>query len=377
MNPKNDAIELIGRWNHGEVSPGDLVARLLEPLMRRLEDKALPLTKESERHLILSLSTAVPQKFATLGHFLTYAESTIRLALGIQPTKRPIEFRPNLNYIADPEDINIWNDVRSISFEEQSGLEASRSLEILEQMEESEGHDRSDSAGGISFSSLAFAPTLDLSGIGLTSELEGFMPVIERIRASDSSLARFAALRLFGGLTLVEIAKRTSSPLASVRHSWELLKAELSIQQKTSPVAILGVDVQLLRTIQTHPELLGTLDWRSFEKVLAEVLDRLGFEIELQRGTKDGGVDIFALRGDSTFGSHRYLIQAKRWTSRVGIEPVRELLFLQEHYRVSKGCLATTARFTRGAWQLANEYKWRLELRDIEGIREWIGLALK
>lgn len=131
------------------------------------------------------------------------------------------------------------------------------------------------------------------------------------------------------------------------------------------------IDLALYRALTAHPELLKTLDWRTFERLLADILETFGYVVELQRGTKDGGVDIFALRSDH-FGQHRYMIQAKRWTNRVGVEPVRQLLFLQGHHHATKSCLATTSAFTEGAWDLAAQYRWQLELRDFDGIREWV-----
>jgi hypothetical protein len=135
------------------------------------------------------------------------------------------------------------------------------------------------------------------------------------------------------------------------------------------------VDPELLAAIAKHPLMLKTLDWRDFEKLLAELLARLGYEIELQRGTKDGGVDIFALKRDGVFGKHRYLLQAKRWTDAVGVEPVRELLFLHSHHRMTRSALATTSRFTQGAWELAQQYAWQLELKDYDKLLEWLALA--
>jgi restriction system protein len=90
-----------------------------------------------------------------------------------------------------------------------------------------------------------------------------------------------------------------------------------------------------------------------------------------QRGTKDGAVDIFALRLSTTFGQQRFLLQAKRYKNKVGVEPVRQLAFLHPHYNVTKSCLATTLSFTRGAWELADQYKCWLDLRDAKGIIDW------
>jgi HJR/Mrr/RecB family endonuclease len=142
-----------------------------------------------------------------------------------------------------------------------------------------------------------------------------------------------------------------------------------------TPITLDLVDPLLLQIIAKQPELLRTLDWRLFEKLLAKILEELGYEIELQRGTKDGGVDIFALKADRILGPHRYLLQAKRWTNAVGVEPVRELLFLHGHHKITKSCLATTSRFTAGAWELARDYAWQLELRDFDKLQEWIQLS--
>ncbi len=142
-----------------------------------------------------------------------------------------------------------------------------------------------------------------------------------------------------------------------------------------SEITLELVDPLLLDILAKHPELMKTLDWRMFEKLLAQLLEDLGYEIELQRGTKDGGVDIYALKKDSIFGPHRYLLQAKRWTNAVGVEPVRELLFLHSHHKITRSCLATTSRFTSGAWELARDYAWQLELKDFDKLQEWINMS--
>ena len=48
------------------------------------------------------------------------------------------------------------------------------------------------------------------------------------------------------------------------------------------------IDAAFYKALQGHPELLKTLDWRTFEKLLADILAKLDYQIELQRGTKDG-----------------------------------------------------------------------------------------
>ena len=145
---------------------------------------------------------------------------------------------------------------------------------------------------------------------------------------------------------------------------------------RTDNIWIEPIDHSSLRLLVKHPELLSALHWRSFEKLLAHLLRELGYEIELQRGTKDGGVDIFAQKEGGAFGLHRYLVQAKRWSKAVGVASVRETLFLHNEHRMTKSCLVTTSRFTAGASKMAEEFRWQLELRDSERLREWLRKAL-
>lgn len=251
---------------------------------------------------------------------------------------------------------------------------ADQQLEIIEFLEREDREARQEQ-GPTSFSSFQTRDTANKS--------EDFLSqVANHIELADPAVARLLSLRVFGGLTLREIAAREGQPVSAIRRDWIIAKEWIQRTQhphirdlSESLITLAPIDADVLKLIYNDPDLLRTLDWRTFEKLLAELLGRLGFEIELQRGTKDGGIDIFALRRDGALGPHKYIIQAKRWSRRVGVSPVRELLFLQDQFRVSKACLATTASFTRGAWQLAGEYRWKLELRDLEGIKDWVGLA--
>jgi Restriction endonuclease len=148
-------------------------------------------------------------------------------------------------------------------------------------------------------------------------------------------------------------------------------------ERKSSVLTLEVIDIGLYRTLVGNPDLLHTLDWRAFERLLADILETFGYEIELHQGTKDGGIDIVAIKREDVFGHHKYILQAKRWTKKVGVEPVRQILFLHDHMRATKSCLATTAKFTKGAWDLSQQYSWQLELRDHSGLYEWIYATAK
>ena len=154
--------------------------------------------------------------------------------------------------------------------------------------------------------------------------------------------------------------------------------AEQPDEEPQAPLVQLDViDLALYRTLQLHPELLRTLEWRKFERLLADVLETLGYEVELQKGTKDGGIDIIALKKSEEWGDHRYLIQAKRWKNRVGVEPVQRLLFLQNDLRATKACLATTSTFTRGLFRVLSGRRSQIEFPtvEIDGVDEVLLIA--
>jgi HJR/Mrr/RecB family endonuclease len=131
-------------------------------------------------------------------------------------------------------------------------------------------------------------------------------------------------------------------------------------------------DLKVYKLIAQNPSLLSTMDWRIFEEMLADLLRRFGYEVELTRKTKDGGIDVIALSRTSDFGVHKYILQAKRYSTAVQVSPVRELMYLHHEERATKSCLATTSTFTKGAWQEAQKHRWTLELKDKGGILEWI-----
>jgi hypothetical protein len=132
------------------------------------------------------------------------------------------------------------------------------------------------------------------------------------------------------------------------------------------------IDLSLYRALISHPELISSLNWRTFEKLLADILETFKYEVELMQGTKDNGIDVIAIKKEDNIGIHRYLIQAKRWNNKVGIEPVERLLFKVKETNSTKGCLVTTSQFTKGAWVMANRYKYILELKDYENLKIWL-----
>jgi Holliday junction resolvasome RuvABC ATP-dependent DNA helicase subunit len=92
---------------------------------------------------------------------------------------------------------------------------------------------------------------------------------------------------------------------------------------------------------------LGNLSGVDFEKVIADLLDRIGFRAELTKASGDGGIDIIATLDRTIFGG-RYLFQCKRFAhdNLVGAPTLRDFYGAVTADRAVKGVFITTSGFT-------------------------------
>lgn len=57
-------------------------------------------------------------------------------------------------------------------------------------------------------------------------------------------------------------------------------------------------DQEILRYLAKHPGHVHSLSPETFERIIAEIMDSFGFEVELTQQTRDGGRDIIAVGTD-------------------------------------------------------------------------------
>ena len=133
---------------------------------------------------------------------------------------------------------------------------------------------------------------------------------------------------------------------------------------------------KLIAELARNPSLLYQLHWRRFEELIAELLARAGFDVELTSASRDRGVDIYAVR-HGTFGSLLYVVECKRYAPRRGVSPglVQQLYGVVEREKATQGLLATTSFFTKGAVSEHRDLQFRLHLRDYRAICDWLQVA--
>jgi tetratricopeptide (TPR) repeat protein len=111
---------------------------------------------------------------------------------------------------------------------------------------------------------------------------------------------------------------------------------------------------------------LDTLSGIDFEKLIAQLLERMGFRVEMTKASGDGGIDIVATLDHAVTGG-RFLVQCKRYApgSLVGAATVREFYgALTADQLARKGILITTSGFTGQALQFSRRLPIELIGRD-------------
>lgn len=138
-----------------------------------------------------------------------------------------------------------------------------------------------------------------------------------------------------------------------------------------------AVSEELVAKLKKQPELLRHLNSRLFEQLVAEFYRKFGYDVELTKYTRDGGVDVIAIKHAEV--DVKYLIQCKHSPKmrRIGIRPVRELYGVKTAQNATKAILATTTTFTKDAMLFFEQRIWELEPRDREGIMQWVDQYLE
>lgn len=149
---------------------------------------------------------------------------------------------------------------------------------------------------------------------------------------------------------------------------------EKKIIQTESPIITLSpVNDRVLKYLFENPQALYQLTSREFEKVMAEIYHKLGYDVELTPATRDGGKDII-LTKFSDLGDFIYYVECKKYEKKnhVGVGVVRNLHDTINLDRVNGGIIATTSFFTRDGRKfiLDNNLGCQIKLHDYNKIQQ-------
>lgn len=159
----------------------------------------------------------------------------------------------------------------------------------------------------------------------------------------------------------------------------EVVSAQRPILQLVDGVpAVVTVDFSkvnaaLIRHLAARPEDLDNVSWSTFESLVEHLLRELGYEVFRTPLTRDGGVDLWAVQ-HSALAETVVAIDAKKYSRQkvVGPQPVRAIHGVADLAGANVGMIVTTARFGPAAQQLAAQHRYRIALRDFDGVCDWL-----
>jgi restriction system protein len=100
--------------------------------------------------------------------------------------------------------------------------------------------------------------------------------------------------------------------------------------------------------VRTRSSFWHSLDGRTFELEVANLLNRLGMKAHATKQSGDGGIDVIADDGNG-----KIIIQCKRYKKPIGPSVVRELFGVMLHCGAERGSIFASGGFTKGARDFA------------------------
>ena len=121
-------------------------------------------------------------------------------------------------------------------------------------------------------------------------------------------------------------------------------------------------------------KLLSELHWREFEELIGHLLESEGWRVTVTRGTKDGGLDVIAVKKDPHIGLVQAVWQAKKYSphNKVQLKHVKELSATRDEAKATKGVIVTTSHLTKGVIDWIKRDIYRLSYKEQEDVESWI-----
>lgn len=138
----------------------------------------------------------------------------------------------------------------------------------------------------------------------------------------------------------------------------ELKKFEKELKRRTKKV------------LQVTLEELDKMEGYEFERFLSVLYENLGYKVAQTKLSKDQGADLVIVKD-----GERIVVQAKRYSNKVGNKAIREIAAAIKHYGADRGIVVTTNVFTQSAIELAKSND--IELVDRNKLKMLIENAQK
>ncbi len=163
------------------------------------------------------------------------------------------------------------------------------------------------------------------------------------------------------------------------RHKEERYEHLELFGETAQKISILAPHIGILQKLAEKAIDIDSLRWRELEELIAELLDKDGYKVQLGQGSKDGGADIIATKEIEGIGFFKGVWQAKKLKSgkKVGIGVIRELADTRQEMKASKGIIVTSTFLTRDAIERVKRDKYLLGKVEKPDLESWIDRVIR
>lgn len=152
------------------------------------------------------------------------------------------------------------------------------------------------------------------------------------------------------------------------------------ITPESPTITILPANDRVFAYLAEHPEkIYRNLTPREFEEFMAQLYNKLGYNVELTQTTRDGGKDII-LRKPDVLGDMVYYVECKRYKekNKVGLDVVQRLTGIIETDKVNGGIIATTSYLSPIAerWIIENNLNCRIKMHNFNTIQNMLKMTV-
>lgn len=157
-------------------------------------------------------------------------------------------------------------------------------------------------------------------------------------------------------------------------------ESQKEILEKDSAIIVLSpINDKILKYLSEHPEAMYQLSGMEFEDVIAELYNKLGYDVKQTKRTRDGGKDII-IRKPDLLGDFIYYVECKKYAAErhIGLGIVKSLVGTVNTDRVNGGIVATTSFFSRDAkkFVLENNLQYQIKMQDYNDIKNLLNKAV-
>lgn len=152
------------------------------------------------------------------------------------------------------------------------------------------------------------------------------------------------------------------------------------ITDESPTITILPANDKIFAYLAEHPEeIYRNLTPREFEEFMAQLYNKLGYNVELTPKTRDGGKDII-LRKPDVLGDMVYYVECKRYKekNKIGLDVVQRLAGIIETDKVNGGVIATTSYLSPIAekWIVNNKLNYKIQNHNFSTIQKMLKMTV-